>query len=153
MWTGGWRSSDTAARGAVLADAVDRIEIVLAHQRDVPRARMVASRAMDAIGATQLQRTRFVTAVSELARNTVVHGGGGTVCVETVYRRGERAISAIFTDVGPGIADIDQALSDGFTSGGGLGLGLGGARRLVDDFSLESRPGHGATVRICSGGG
>ncbi|UOA07886.1 anti-sigma regulatory factor [Methylobacter sp. S3L5C] len=93
-------------------------------------------------------QTKMVTAASELGRNIVVYGGGGFArleCLDDFYRLGFRVI---FEDQGPGIADINQALTDGFTTGKGLGLGLGGAKRLVNDFEIWSEPGYGTRVTI-----
>jgi serine/threonine-protein kinase RsbT len=88
-----------------------------------------------------------VTAASELARNTIIYGGGGTMKVETL--NGPRSgLRLTFEDRGPGIADIDMALRDGFTTGSGLGLGLGGAKRLVNEFEIDSRVGEGTRITI-----
>lgn len=125
-------------------------EIELLAPGDVARARHAASRAMDAIGASQLQKTRFVTAVSEIARNAIVHGGGGRAVFRVEYCDGEACVEAIFTDDGPGIPDIDLALQNGYTTAKGLGLGLGGAKRLVDAFSVRSVSGEGVTVHLSS---
>ena len=95
-----------------------------------------------------VDQTKLVTAASELARNMVVYGGGGTAVVEQLDRDGRCGVRVTFEDHGPGIADIDQAMRDGFTSGGGLGLGLGGSKRLVHDFELRSEVGIGTTVVI-----
>jgi serine/threonine-protein kinase RsbT len=95
-----------------------------------------------------VDQTKMITAASELARNTLVHGGGGTVTCGLVDKDSKRGVAAVFEDSGPGIADIEQAMTDGWTSGGGLGLGLSGARRLVDAFQLDSTPGKGTTVTI-----
>jgi serine/threonine-protein kinase RsbT len=100
------------------------------------------------LGFSLVNQTKIVTAASELARNTVVHGGGGTVEIEVVVDGGRRGIRLTFRDHGPGIPDLAAALRDGFTTGGGLGLGLGGARRLCNDFDLQSTPGDGTVVRI-----
>jgi serine/threonine-protein kinase RsbT len=99
-------------------------------------------------GFSLVNQTKLVTAVSELARNAVVHGGGGEVSVDPVQRGTLRGVRLVVSDRGPGIADIAEALTDGHTTGHGLGLGLGGARRLVDDFSIDSAPGQGTTVTI-----
>jgi serine/threonine-protein kinase RsbT len=91
----------------------------------------------------------LVAAASELARNTLVHGGGGMARVEVVKSlNGRSGVKLHFTDEGPGIADVDLALTDGWTTGGGLGLGLSGARRLVDEFELNSKPGAGTSVMV-----
>ncbi|MFJ4714793.1 ATP-binding protein [Streptomyces sp. NPDC088785] len=93
-----------------------------------------------------VDQTRVVTAASELARNAYVHGKGGTLTVELLSRPGADGIRLVIRDDGPGIADVAAALQDGFTTGGGLGHGLGGARRLMDEFHVETRPGAGTTV-------
>lgn len=95
-----------------------------------------------------VEQTKLVTAASELARNTIKYGGGGMVLAQTVSDGLQRGLRLVFADDGPGIADVEQALRDGFTSGGGLGLGLGGAKRLVDQFDIESRSGEGTAVAI-----
>jgi serine/threonine-protein kinase RsbT len=95
-----------------------------------------------------VQQTKLVTAASELARNTLVHGGGGHMEATVLTEGAHTAVRLVFADSGPGIADIDQAMTDGYTSGGGLGLGLGGARRLVHDFQLDSEPGRGTTITV-----
>jgi len=99
-------------------------------------------------GFSLVDQTKIVTATSELARNTVEHGGGGTARVELLSDGIRRGLRLTCEDKGPGIADIQLALKDGFTSRGGLGLGLGGARRLVNEFAIESRPGEGTRVTI-----
>jgi len=115
---------------------------------DLMAVREATRSAAAAAGFSLVSQTKLVTAVSELARNAVVHGGGGEVRIEAAASRGARGVRLVISDTGPGIADIDQALTDGHTTGHGLGLGLGGARRLVDDFSIESAPGQGTTITI-----
>lgn len=100
------------------------------------------------LGFSLIDQTKLVTATSELARNTVVHGGGGTMTMEVAGDAARPGIRLIFEDQGPGIADVAVALKDGYTTGPGLGLGLGGARRLVDDFQIVSEPGQGTRVTI-----
>ncbi|WP_328675048.1 anti-sigma regulatory factor [Streptomyces sp. NBC_01261] len=95
-----------------------------------------------------VEQTKLITAASELARNTLVHGGGGTMTAAVVEERGRRGVRLVFADQGPGIGDVEQAMTDGWTSGGGMGLGLSGSKRLVDDFVLETAPGAGTTVTI-----
>jgi serine/threonine-protein kinase RsbT len=113
---------------------------------DVVRARQVVRQAAVDLGFSLVDQTKIVTAASELARNTIIHGGGGGVQVERL-RDGRRCgVRLTFEDQGPGIADIQQALRDGFTTGSGLGLGLGGARRLMSDLSISSRPAEGTTI-------
>jgi len=99
-------------------------------------------------GFSLVDQTKIVTATSELARNTLEHGGGGTARVELLSDGIRRGLRLICEDRGPGIADIQLALKDGYTSRSGLGLGLGGARRLVNDFLIESRPGEGTRVTV-----
>jgi serine/threonine-protein kinase RsbT len=99
-------------------------------------------------GFSLVDQTKIVTAASELARNTVVHGGGGTAEIEMLAEGGRRGLRLTFRDHGPGIADVEAAMRNGFTTGGGLGLGLGGARRLSNAFEIQSRPGEGTVVRI-----
>jgi serine/threonine-protein kinase RsbT len=100
-------------------------------------------------GLSLVDQTKVVTAASELARNALVHGGGGLARVEAVTSvLGKNGIRVGFTDQGPGIADVELALTDGWSSGDGLGLGLSGARRLVDEFELTSKPGGGTSVVV-----
>ena len=99
-------------------------------------------------GFSLVEQTKIVTAASELARNTVVHGGGGTAELEMLVDGPRRGVRLTFRDHGPGIADVERAMRDGFTTGGGLGLGLGGAKRLSNEFEIQSRPGEGTVVRI-----
>lgn len=122
--------------------------VPLVSSQDVARARQAANEAMAKNGASVIKRTRFVTAVSEIARNAIVHGGGGNIRFTLGQAEGERMLVAECTDRGPGIDDMEQALRDGFTSGGGLGHGLGGARRLVDRFDIRSSTRYGTTVRL-----
>jgi serine/threonine-protein kinase RsbT len=114
---------------------------------DVVVVRQLVREWAVSVGFSLVEQTKIVTAASELARNTVVYGGGGTVELQELNgpRRGLRLV---FADRGPGIADIDVVLKDGFTTGGGLGLGLGGAKRLSDEFEIVSRLGEGTRVSI-----
>ena len=95
-----------------------------------------------------MEQTKVVTAASELARNTLIYGGGGEAVLEQVQAGMRRGLRVAFVDRGPGIPDVDQALRDGYTSGNGMGLGLGGAKRLVNDFSIDSKVGEGTRVTI-----
>jgi len=95
-----------------------------------------------------VDRTKFVTAASELGRNAMVHGQGGTMFMCERHENGRAGLQLVFEDHGPGIADIAQAMTDGFTTARSLGLGLGGARRLVNEFAIESQPGHGTKVSV-----
>jgi serine/threonine-protein kinase RsbT len=116
---------------------------------DVVRVRQQARVAAADCGLSLVDQTKLVTAASELARNTLVHGGGGTARIEVVKSAtGRSGVKIGFADTGSGIADKELALTDGWTSGTGLGLGLSGARRLVDEFELTSEPGAGTTVVV-----
>jgi serine/threonine-protein kinase RsbT len=116
---------------------------------DVVRVRQHVRNAAAASGLSLVDQTKLVTAASELARNTLIHGGGGVARVETVKSPiGRAGVKLRFTDEGPGIADLKLALTDGWTSGTGLGLGLSGSRRLVDEFELTSEPGSGTSVVV-----
>lgn len=95
-----------------------------------------------------VDQTKMVTAASELARNLFIYGGGGEVLLGVLENGNRRGLRAVFVDRGPGIADIDLALKDGYTSGRGMGLGLGGAKRLVNEFEIESKLGEGTRVTI-----
>jgi serine/threonine-protein kinase RsbT len=120
----------------------------IATESDVVRIRQVVRTVAVAAKLSLVDQTKMVTAASELARNTLVYGGGGSMMIEIVDNGRRRGVRAVFTDTGPGIPDLDLALTDGWTSGSGLGLGLSGSRRLVDDFTLDSSPGVGTTIRI-----
>jgi serine/threonine-protein kinase RsbT len=100
------------------------------------------------IGFNLVDQTKIVTAASELARNTVIHGGGGSMRLEILEHDGRRGLRLTFEDEGAGIADIQKALTDGYTTGNGLGLGLGGAKRLTLEFEIFSKPGNGTRVVI-----
>ena len=107
----------------------------------------VRHRAIE-LGFNLIDQTKIVTAASELARNTVQYGGGGTVTIDGIEDGGRRGLRLTFEDTGPGIADVELAMRDGYTTGGGLGLGLSGARRLSSEFQIHSKPGEGTRVTI-----
>lgn len=115
---------------------------------DIVRARHRVRDLAIELGFDLVAQTRIVTATSELARNAHLHGGGGAVTITQVTEGRRRGLRLRFTDDGPGIDDLPTALTDGWSSRGGLGLGLSGTRRLVDEFTIESRPGHGTHVEI-----
>ena len=128
---------------------VVRSEVVgIQSQDDILKARQRARTLALEVGFSLTDQTRIVTAASELARNTVMHGGGGTVTFTITNEGSRRRLTLAFRDEGPGIADVERALTDGYTTGTGLGLGLGGARRLMSDFHIESTPGKGTTVTV-----
>lgn len=115
---------------------------------DVVRIRQEVRAQAVSLAFSLVGQTKIVTAASELARNTLDYGGGGQVHIETLQKGTARGLRLTFEDQGPGIADIDEALTDGFTSGRGLGIGLGGARRLSDEFEIHSVEGRGTRVVI-----
>lgn len=117
-------------------------------EQDVVLARQAVRRIAQDCGMRLIDQTKLVTAVSELARNTVVYGGGGDMDWEIIEQGARTGIRLTFRDEGPGIPDLKLAMTDGWTSGGGLGLGLTGAKRLVDEFELESTPGVGTRISI-----
>lgn len=122
--------------------------VALSSSDDVVRARRLIRDIAVEMGFGLVDQTRLVTAVSELARNTVVHGGGGAMRVERLVDGRKLGVRIAFVDEGPGIPDLDRALQDGWTSGGGLGLGLGGSRRLMHAFDVATEPGAGTTVTV-----
>lgn len=113
----------------------------------VPLRRAVRRWAVE-LGFGLVDQTKIVTAASELGRNAILHGGGGRALLEALQKGGLRGLRLTVTDQGPGIADVELAMRDGYTTVGGLGLGLGGARRLVSEFEIESTPGQGTRVTI-----
>lgn len=115
---------------------------------DVVRVRKLVRDQLVALGFSLIDQTKMVTAASELARNTLRYGGGGHAEMRTLSNGGRRGLAISFVDDGPGIVDIAKALTDGYTTGGGMGLGLSGARRLADEFELDSSPGNGTRVTI-----
>jgi serine/threonine-protein kinase RsbT len=128
---------------------VERSEVLQVRtSNDIVRVRQIVREWSVELGFSLVDQTKIVTATSELARNTLEHGGGGTARLELLADGGRRGLRLTCEDQGPGIADIALALKDGYTSRGGLGLGLPGARRLVNDFAIDSRPGEGTRVMI-----
>jgi serine/threonine-protein kinase RsbT len=115
---------------------------------DIVAVRQAVRRRTIELGFSLVDQTKIVTAASELARNTLQHGGGGTVEMAALTNGMRRGLRLTFEDTGPGIADLEQAMRDGFSTGGGLGLGLSGARRLSNEFDIRSRPGEGTKVMI-----
>jgi serine/threonine-protein kinase RsbT len=115
---------------------------------DVVATRQVVRELAVLVGFNLVDQTKVVTAASELARNVLKHGGGGTLTASALNDDARRGLRLTFEDQGPGIADVPLAMKDGYTSGGGLGLGLGGAKRLSNEFEIESTPGVGTRVTI-----
>ena len=129
---------------AVLRDEL----IALRSMDDIIKARQVVRDCAIFQGLSLVDQTKLVTAASELARNTLIHGGGGEMSLQAVQDGARRGVKVIFTDQGPGIPDLGLAMTDGYTTRGGLGLGLSGSKRLVNEFAIESKPGKGTTVSI-----
>jgi serine/threonine-protein kinase RsbT len=123
-------------------------EAPLRSQHDVVVGRQLVRRLAQQLAFSLVDQTKMVTAASELARNTVTYGGGGQMSWETLAEGSRKGLKLVFSDEGPGIANLELALTDGWTSGGGLGLGLSGARRLVNEFQIESSVGKGTRVAI-----
>src|SRR5512144_1417440 len=130
----------------MLASRADTLQ--LRSGEDIVIARQAVREASSELGFSLVDQTKLITAASELARNTVVYGGGGTMQLEVMSEDRRVGIRLSFIDHGPGMKDVQLALRDGYTTGGGLGLGLGGARRLSNEFEIQSSPGQGTTVRI-----
>jgi serine/threonine-protein kinase RsbT len=141
--------SDDKTAGSSGADAQppDEIMPIRSDEQIVRLRRFVREKAV-AQGFSLIDQTKFVTAASELARNTLIYGGGGDVHLHTLRRNGRVGLRLEFIDNGPGIADVSRALSDGYTTGNGLGLGLGGAKRLCDEFEIRSAPGEGTHISV-----
>lgn len=126
----------------------DDAEIAIAADGDVVRVRQLARSFAQRAKLSLVDQTKLVTATSELARNTLNYGGGGTAELALVAKGRRTGVRACFRDEGPGIPDVELAMTDGWTSGNGLGLGLSGARRLVDEFDLTTEAGKGTTVTV-----
>lgn len=127
---------------------VEPVVLPLHTDEDVVRLRKQVRDDLIALGFSLIEQTKMVTAASELARNTLRYGGGGEAHVVRRSDDNRRGIELSFIDEGPGIEDLALAMTDGYTSGGGLGLGLSGAKRLADEFEIDTAPGEGTTVTI-----
>ena len=123
-------------------------ESPLRSEHDIVTARQQVRKLTQQLSFSLVDQTKMVTAASELARNAVVYGRGGTMHWEIVDREGRRGLKLLFADQGPGIPDMNLAMTDGWTSGKGLGMGLSGAKRLVNDFSIDTAVGAGTRVTI-----
>ena len=115
---------------------------------DVVRARQAVRTKAVAAGFSLVDQTKIITAASEIARNTVDYGGGGTLQIEVLREGTRRGLRLIFADEGPGIEDLERAMTDGYTTGNGLGLGMSGAKRLCNEFAVKSTPGQGTIVTL-----
>jgi len=136
----------------VLASAsmtvADRAVLPIRSQQDIVRVRKATRENAIAQGFSLVDQTKLVTAASELARNTLDYGNGGEVEITRVLDGARKGLRLTFSDQGPGIDDVEKALTDGYSTGGGLGLGLSGARRLSNEFSIDSAPGKGTRITI-----
>jgi serine/threonine-protein kinase RsbT len=115
---------------------------------DVVRARQAVRALALQAGFSLVDQTKIITAASEIARNTLDYGGGGQLTLELLRDGARRGLRLTFTDQGPGISDIEQALKDGYSTGNGLGLGLSGAKRLSNEFAIDSKPGAGTKITL-----
>jgi serine/threonine-protein kinase RsbT len=148
---GGRVMNASGLHNAFTRDLVENRELAaysLRSDEEIVRLRQALREHAVTYGFSLVEQTKFVTAASELARNTLRYGGGGEAHVTALRDGTRKGLRLSFVDRGPGIADLNNALRDGFTTGGGLGLGLGGAKRLSDEFWIESKPGEGTTVTI-----
>ena len=138
--------TDLVERNARLR--ADRVLMPLRGDEDVVGLRRHVRERAVAIGLSLVDQTKLITAASELGRNTIKYGGGGAVYLDRLVDGLRQGVGLVFVDAGPGIPDLEQALRDGFTTGGGLGLGLGGSKRLVDEFDIDTRPGEGTAIAV-----
>jgi serine/threonine-protein kinase RsbT len=127
---------------------VERVSLPLRTDEDVVHLRRHVRERAVGIGLSLVDQTKLITAASELARNTIKYGGGGVVHLDKLADGLRQGVALVFVDVGPGIPDLDLALRDGYTTGGGLGLGLGGSKRLVDEFDIDTRVGEGTAIAV-----
>jgi len=126
----------------------DEIRVAIRTDADVVTARQEARTLGASLGFSSTDLTLLATAISEIARNITTYAGEGEVALRLITDSGRQGIEVVASDDGPGIADVELAMQDGYTTGNGLGLGLPGTRRLVDDFELETAPGAGTTIRL-----
>lgn len=124
------------------------VVVPIRHESDIVDARQRGRKMAEALGVTGTDLTLIATAISEIARNIITYAGEGEIHLQQVDGGHRHGLLVVAVDDGPGIADVDRALEDGFTTGGGLGLGLPGARRLMDEFEIESEVGAGTTIRM-----
>jgi serine/threonine-protein kinase RsbT len=123
-------------------------EMPVRSEQHIVLVRQAVRKITQELGFSLVDQTKMVTAASELARNTLIYGGGGTVLCEVLREGARNGLRLTFADNGPGIANLSLAMKDGWTSGSGLGMGLSGAKRLVNDFDIQSEPGKGTRVMI-----
>ena len=123
-------------------------EMPVRSEQHIVLVRQAVRKITQELGFSLVDQTKMVTAASELARNTLIYGGGGCLLWEVVAEGARKGLRLTFVDTGPGIADLSVAMKDGWTSGSGLGMGLSGAKRLVNEFDIKSEPGKGTRVMI-----
>ena len=140
-------SSSNSAEGSSIGVA-QRAVLPIRNPQDIVRVRQATREHAIAHGFSLVDQTKLVTAASELARNTLDYGNGGEVEIARLIDGIRKGLRLTFSDQGPGIEDLEKALTDGYSTGGGLGLGLSGARRLSNDFNIDSAPGKGTRVMI-----
>src|SRR5580658_1406647 len=148
MWSAACCSFDACSMAPMAMINLSSGDIPLRSEQDIVLSRQAVRRLVQEQAFSLVDQTKFVTAASELARNTVIYGGGGVLKWEVLSNGVKRGVRLTFEDQGPGIPDIGLALTDGWTSGTGLGLGLSGARRLVNEFEIQSTVGAGTRVTI-----
>ena len=129
-------------------DSIAVDSLLIRAQDDIIKVRQIVRAKAAEIGLSLVDQTKIVTAASELARNALDYGGGGRMHSQLINELGRRGLRLTFEDHGPGIAALEQAMRDGFTTGGGLGLGLGGAKRLCNEFKIDTAPGKGTRIMI-----
>jgi serine/threonine-protein kinase RsbT len=127
---------------------VDDVRVAIRTDADVVTARQEARTMGSDLGFSSTDLTLLATAISEIARNITTYAGEGEVALRVLNHGGRKGIEVVATDNGPGIADVELAMQDGYTTGNGLGLGLPGTRRLVDEFDIDTQPGVGTKVRL-----
>ena len=147
MWSAAWRCWSVPARRAALS--VERTgTLPLQNEQHIVISRQTVRALCQMLKFSLVEQTKMITAASELSRNTLIHGGGGSMRWAVVEAGVKTGLQLHFEDQGPGIPDIKLAMTDGWTSGSGMGLGLPGSKRLVSDFEVESTPGQGTRVSI-----
>jgi serine/threonine-protein kinase RsbT len=127
---------------------IDSETVAIRQETDLLLVRQLVRQRAAELGFSKLEKAKAVTAASEIGRNTLIHGGGGKMLLQTCVELARRGLRLTFEDHGPGIADVERAMTDGYTTAGGLGLGLGGTKRLVDEFDLASSVGMGTRVTV-----
>ena len=130
----------------------DEERVHIGSDDDVVTARQKGRELATKLGFSSTDLTLVATAISEIARNITIYAGEGDMCLKIVHKNGRRGLTVIAKDRGPGIADLTLAMQDGYTSGRGMGLGLPGSRRLMDEFDIDSVPGKGTTVKMTKWG-